>query len=87
MSGFSSSIAVTNLNFRTPVDDIYHAFSQVGELVECRLILSERNESKGFAFLTYKRSRDANEAINRMNGFHLDGREIKVGWANTKYAQ
>lgn len=74
-----NSIAITNLNFRTTVDDIYYAFSKFGEITECRLILSERNESKGFAFITYKRAHDANAALDQMNGFKIDGREIKVG--------
>lgn len=83
----SLSIAITNLNFRTSVEDIFRAFSQFGDMSECRLILNERNESKGYAFVGYKRYRDATTAIHAMNGFHIDGREIKVDWASAARAE
>ncbi|OHT11842.1 hypothetical protein TRFO_18518 [Tritrichomonas foetus] len=77
----SQEIAITNLNFRTSIDDIYQAFSKFGELTSCRLQLNDRNESKGYAFISYRRNREATEAINEMNGFHMDGREIRVAWS------
>jgi RNA recognition motif-containing protein len=81
------SIAVTNLNFRTSVDDLFRAFSPFGEMNECRIVLNDRNESKGYAFVGYDRNRDAIEAIQSMNGFHIDGRSIRVGWAANARAE
>lgn len=80
----SQEIAITNLNFRTTVDDIYQAFSKFGKLNSCRLLLNDRNESKGYAFITYSLTREAQEAIHSMNGFHMDGREIRVDWSSSK---
>lgn len=77
----SVQLAITNLNFRTTIDDLFHLFKQYGELDECRLIINERNESKGYAFISYKRSRDAQEAIKDLNHFRLEGREINVNYA------
>ena len=82
--GESPRVAVTNLNFRTHVDDIYHVFSKFGEMTECRLVLNERNESKGYGFISYKKTKDAQRAIHEMNGFHLDSKEIRVEWATNK---
>jgi RNA recognition motif-containing protein len=81
------SIAVTNLNFRTSVDDLFRAFSPFGEMNECRLVLNDRNESKGYGFIGYHRNRDAIEAIQGMNGFHIDGRAVRVGWAASARAE
>ena len=81
----SQEIAITNLNHRTTVDDIYRAFSKFGELASCRLLLNDRNESKGYAFISYNLSRQALEAINEMNGFHMDGNVISVAWSSKSH--
>ena len=77
----SRTISVTNLSFRTSIDDIYKAFSKFGKLVECRMMLNDRNESKGYAFIGFSEERDGMRAIEEMDGFHMDGRAIKVGWS------
>lgn len=77
----NATISVTNLNFRTSIDDIYQIFSQYGELVECRMMLNERNESKGYAFVAFSNDKDATTAIQELDGFHVDGRAIKVNWS------
>ncbi len=80
----SRTISITNLHFRTTIDDIYREFSKYGELVECRMMLNDRNESKGYAFVAYRRDRDATRAIQELDGFHMDGREIKVTWSTSE---
>ena len=73
-----SEVAITGLNFRTTVDDIYRAFSPFGELTSCRIILNERQESKGYGFVCYKNDWCAIAAIQAMNGFNMDGHQISV---------
>ena len=80
------TVSVTNLNFRTSIDDIYRAFSRFGTITECRMLLNDRGESKGYAFLGFADNRDAAAAIEAMNGFHMDGRVIKVGWSTAERA-
>ena len=75
-------IAITNLSFRTKVDDIYDVFSQFGEMTQCRLMINERNESKGYAFIAYKSHQASIQAIQSMNDFHIDGHSIKVSWSS-----
>ena len=41
-------------------------------------------ESRGFGFITFEDKRDAVEAVDRMNGKRLDGREIRVDFSFTK---
>jgi RNA recognition motif-containing protein len=50
-------------------------------------VLNERNQSKGYRFVGFKRNRDAVEAIHAMNGFHIDGKEIRVSWAANQRAE
>lgn len=81
-----STISVTNLHFKVTVDDLYDCFSQVGELSECRLILSERNETRGFAFITFKKPNDANRALDQLSDFKFYGRPIKLNYSKpSKY--
>lgn len=76
-----SEIVVTNLNFRTTIDQIAHAFSPFGEFEQCRLMLTERSESRCFAFIKYKLPQSAQRAIQEMNEFSMLGRRIEVAWA------
>jgi RNA recognition motif-containing protein len=81
------SLAVTNLNLRTNIDDLSRAFSPSGEMNECRLVLNDRNESQGYGCVGYGRNCDAVEALHAMDAFHIDGREICVGWTSTPRAK
>jgi len=78
-------IIVSNIHFRSTVDDLFAIFRPFGTITEMRLMLNERNESKGYAFITYARQADSVIAIREMNGFRIFGREIKVGWPNSDY--
>ena len=71
-------LVVLGLNFRTGVEDIYHAFSEYGDVKECRLQLNDCNESKGYAFITYDKDSQARNALQAMNNKRFDGKLIKV---------
>lgn len=71
-------LVVSNLNFRTSVDDIYAAFSKFGKLNECKLLLGERHESKGIAFISFANINDGRNAREQMEGFKIDGRCIHI---------
>lgn len=78
-----SQIVVMGLNFRTTVDDVYRAFHPFGRLSECRMMLNDRQESKGYAFLTYEDDRCAVEAITNMHDAKIDGCKIVVQRTNS----
>ncbi|EAY07225.1 hypothetical protein TVAG_050410 [Trichomonas vaginalis G3] len=79
-----SQVSITNLSFRTTPDDLYRAFSPFGELTECRLVINERQESKGYGFISYKSSYCASQAIAAMNGFKMDGCNIVVSLSHSR---
>ena len=71
-------ICISGLHFRTSVEDIFRAFSMFGDLLDCRLLINDRLESKKVAFAVYANESDAKRAIEFMNGYNIDGRQILV---------
>lgn len=45
-------------------------------LLMCVLIDPETGRSKGFGFIQYKNANDAKQALEKMNGFELAGRNV-----------
>ena len=55
------------------------AFSKYGKVVEARVITDrETGRPRGFGFVTFETSVQADDALAAMNGFELQGREIRV---------
>ena len=80
----SKRIYVGNLSFSTTEQDLSNLFSEVGT-VESTQIITDRDtgRSKGFAFVEMNEA-DAEQAINRFNGFELGGRALTVNEARPR---
>ncbi|XP_002161458.1 serine/arginine-rich splicing factor 2 isoform X1 [Hydra vulgaris] len=76
------SLKVDNLTYRTSMEDLERYFKKYGELGDI-YIPRDRNthESRGFAFVRYYEERDAEDAMDSMDGKVIDGREIRVAMA------
>jgi RNA recognition motif-containing protein len=77
-------IFVGNLSYQTTEDQLADLFSQVGA-VETATIITDRDtgRSRGFAFV--EMDRDAGQqAIERFNGYELNGRTINVNEARPR---
>lgn len=73
---------------------IYQSFSTFGEIVQVQLPSAVTNQSqqsqakhRGFAFVTYGSSSDAQDAIDNMDMNELHGRVIKVNLARPMKGQ
>lgn len=71
-------VFIGGIHYNLSEDDIQLVFKPFGNLTEVRLEQDETGRSKGYGFLRYERSEDARTAVERMNGFQLAGRFIKV---------
>ncbi|KAJ4978638.1 hypothetical protein NE237_009418 [Protea cynaroides] len=61
------------------------AFSQYGKIIESKIISDrETGRSRGFGFVTFRDEQSMRDAIERMNGQDLDGRNITVKKVHTK---
>lgn len=52
-------------------EELYRAFSIIGPIYELRLMMDFSGTNRGFAFIQYTNSRDASNAIRKMNNFEL----------------
>lgn len=75
----SKKLFVGNLPWKVSEDELRDVFGQYGE-IEDLIILKDKEtgKAKGFGFVTYKESADADAAIEKLNNFELDGRNISV---------
>ncbi len=81
----SSKLFVGGLSWDTNDSSLAAAFSAHGTVTEAKVI-SDRDtgRSRGFGFVTYETSADAQRAIQEMDGTELDGRAIRVDQAQEK---
>ncbi|CAG0881042.1 unnamed protein product [Cyprideis torosa] len=74
---------VSNIPFRFRDPDLRTLFGQFGSILDVEIIFNERG-SKGFGFVTFERSCDADVARERLNGTIVEGRKIELLWFRLK---
>ncbi|KND94431.1 RNA-binding protein rsd1 [Tolypocladium ophioglossoides CBS 100239] len=75
---------IGNIHFNVTQEDLEAVFEPFGELDFAQLQLDDNKRSKGFGFVQYKEAQNAREALEKMNGFELAGRPIRVGLGNDR---
>jgi cold-inducible RNA-binding protein len=79
---------VGNLSFDSDQDRLMQAFSAIGDVSEVHVVMDrETGRSRGFGFVTMGSASLAAQAISRMNGTVLDGRELRVNEAEERVAR
>jgi len=78
-------MSIGNLSWGTSDDNLRDAFQKYGVVTDCIVMRDrESGKSRGFGFVTYSSEQEAESAINNMNNQPLDGRQIKVNFANAR---
>ncbi len=78
----AKKLYVGNLSYDTTEETLHTVFAEVGEVESVTIITDRRSgRSKGFGFVEMATEEAASEAIGRLNGHMLDGREINVAEA------
>jgi len=73
------SLRIDNLSYDTTKEDLESDFKEFGDIGDVYLPRDkETRRSRGFAFIRFYDQRDADEALAKMDGVRLDGREIRV---------
>ncbi|KAI4882686.1 hypothetical protein NFI96_004424 [Prochilodus magdalenae] len=74
---------VSNIPFRFRDPDLRQMFGQYGKILDVEIIFNERG-SKGFGFVTFESSADAEKARERLHGTLVEGRKIEVNNATAR---
>ncbi|KAI9681088.1 MAG: hypothetical protein M1817_002369 [Caeruleum heppii] len=76
---------VGNIHFSITESDLQNVFEPFGELEFVQLQKEEQGRSRGYGFVQFRDPHQAREALEKMNGFDLAGRPIRVGLGNDKF--
>ncbi|KAI0911347.1 hypothetical protein F4824DRAFT_459442 [Ustulina deusta] len=76
---------VGNIHFSITEQDLQNVFEPFGELEFVQLQKDDTGRSRGYGFVQFRDADQAREALEKMNGFDLAGRPIRVGLGNDKF--
>ncbi|MBM4147994.1 MAG: RNA-binding protein [Lentisphaerae bacterium] len=81
----SINLYIGNVPFSSTEDDIKDLFSQFGQVARCHLVIDrETNRSRGFAFVEMGSDDEARQAMEKLNGYDIDGRKLVVNEARPR---
>lgn len=79
------NIYVGNLNYNLKEEELAELFSQYGEVVSVKIVKDqETGRAKGFGFVEMADESEGAEAIEKLDGADVRGRNIKVNQAKPK---
>jgi len=84
----SRSVFVGNIPYEATEEQIEDIFRQVGPVVSFRLVFDrETGKPKGYGFVEYKDSQTALSAMRNLNGTEINGRALRVYFAEMEKDQ
>lgn len=79
------NIYVGNLSYKMTDEDLEKLFKTFGSVSESKVVIDrESGRSKGFGFVEMPNQAEGDEAIKKLDGKEVDGRNIKVNVAKPK---
>jgi RNA recognition motif-containing protein len=81
----NTKLYVGNLSFSIGDQELREAFAPHGNLVSASVVTDrDSGQSRGFGFVEYGSSDEAQRAVDAMNGTSLDGRSLNVNIARPR---
>ena len=82
------NIYVGNLSYETTENELRSEFETYGRVDVARVVMDKMTgRSRGFGFVEMSSTKEANEAIQGLNGKDADGRSMSVSEAREKPAR
>lgn len=76
---------VSNLSFHTTESDLRKLFESYGQVASTKVITDrETGRSRGFGFVEMASNDEASEAMSKLNGKEIEGRNLSVSVAREK---
>lgn len=70
---------VGNLSYKTRDEDLKTVFEEAGGVVAVKILTDrETGRSRGFGFVEMESEEAAQQAVQKLDGYTLDGRRLKV---------
>lgn len=80
----TSIVFCGNLSFRATEEDLFVAFSGYGVLIKCQIPMDGGGGSRGYGFVEFASERDAETAIDCLQGMSILGRDISLSKARPR---
>lgn len=81
----SKRIYIGNLSYTTTEERLTELFSEFGEVISASIIKDrDTSQSKGFGFVELSDEADCDGAISKLSGKEVDGRRVRVNYAEEK---
>ncbi|KAL6582058.1 Glycine-rich RNA-binding protein 4, mitochondrial [Orobanche minor] len=81
----STKLFIGGLSYGTDDNGLKNAFSSFGEVDEVKVITDrDSGRSRGFGFVNFSSDESASSAMSAMDGQELDGRRIRVSYAQER---
>lgn len=81
----NNKLFVGGLAWETDDDGLTAAFKEYGNIEEAKVIRErDSGRSRGFGFVTFDSAENAAKAMEAMNGQEVDGRQLRVDYANSR---
>ncbi|CAN4117165.1 unnamed protein product [Withania somnifera] len=75
----TGNVFIKNLNDTMDSAKLEEVFQKFGNILSCKVSVSEDGRSKGYGFVQFETENSANAAIEELNGSVVGGKEIYVG--------
>ncbi len=80
-----NKLYVGNIAYEDDRDMLNEAFSRYGTITDCTIIIDrETGRSKGFGFVEMSSDAEAQAALEALDGFEMEGRELRVSEARPR---
>ncbi|CAL5419803.1 unnamed protein product [Camellia sinensis] len=73
------NVFVKNLNESIDNAQLQEMFQEFGNIVSCKVVMSDDGRSKGYGFVQFDSEQSANASIEKLNGFNNGGKHMYVG--------
>lgn len=81
----SASVFVGNIPWRISEQELGDTFANYAQVTSVRIVQDrETGRSKGFGFIGLETDQDVDTVINKLDGYEIMGRQIRVNRANQR---